>query len=84
MHQRSGVPRLPPRLLNRRRLFDGLNVGTAGPVTLVTASAGTGTGVPLASWMAECPHGHLGTRLTGQERERAERERNRLALGEEN
>src|SRR5512143_904621 len=45
-------PRLPPRLVIRPRLFDLLNRGTRGPVTIVSGGAGAGKTLLVASWLA--------------------------------
>jgi LuxR family maltose regulon positive regulatory protein len=46
------VPRLPGRLVQRQRLFELLDAGVRGPVTLVSAQAGAGKTVLLSSWSA--------------------------------
>jgi LuxR family maltose regulon positive regulatory protein len=48
----AGVPALPHRLISRSRLFELLDTGTLGSVTLVAAPAGAGKTVLLASWVA--------------------------------
>lgn len=47
------VPGLPAGLIRRSRLFERLDAGVRGPVTLVAAQAGGGKTVLLASWVAE-------------------------------
>jgi LuxR family transcriptional regulator, maltose regulon positive regulatory protein len=49
------IPRPPSPLVNRPRLFDFLTQGTEGPLTLLSASAGTGKTSLLASWLAAEP-----------------------------
>ncbi|GIG90301.1 LuxR C-terminal-related transcriptional regulator [Plantactinospora endophytica] len=46
----AAAPRAGAVLLPRSRLFDLLDLGTAGPLTLVSASAGWGKTVLLSSW----------------------------------
>jgi LuxR family maltose regulon positive regulatory protein len=46
------APRMPPRVVLRPRLFDLMEAGTAGPVTLVAAQAGAGKTTLLSSWSA--------------------------------
>jgi LuxR family transcriptional regulator, maltose regulon positive regulatory protein len=46
------VPRLPVGVVRRPRLFERLDAGVRGPVTLVVGPAGTGKTVLLASWVA--------------------------------
>jgi LuxR family maltose regulon positive regulatory protein len=45
------VPRLVAGLVNRPRLFELLDRGAEGPVTLVSAPAGSGKTMLLASWL---------------------------------
>jgi LuxR family maltose regulon positive regulatory protein len=55
------VPRQPKAAVLRHRLFDLLDAGVQGPLTLVTAPAGAGKSALLSSWIADGrPPGHLG------------------------
>ena len=47
-----GVPALPTTFVPRARLFVALDRGVRGPLTLVSAPAGTGKTVAVASWVA--------------------------------
>lgn len=47
-----GVPPLPMTFVPRARLFVALDRGVRGPLTLVSAPAGTGKTVAVASWVA--------------------------------
>jgi len=47
---RSLPPTLPPGFVHRQRLLDQLNVGTARPVTVLSAGPGYGKTLTLASW----------------------------------
>ena len=49
------IPRPPSPLVARPRLFELLRQGTEGPLTLISASAGTGKTSLLASWLAAEP-----------------------------
>ena len=46
------VPLPPKGIVRRARLLERLDVGAAGPLTLVTAPAGTGKTVLVSSWAA--------------------------------
>jgi LuxR family transcriptional regulator, maltose regulon positive regulatory protein len=48
--RRYGVPQMRPDHLVRRRLWDRLDQGTRGPLTLVSAPASTGKTSLVASW----------------------------------
>src|SRR5688572_12814042 len=45
------VPDLPPCHIERPRLYDLLDFGTEGPLTLVSAPAGGGKTTLIASWV---------------------------------
>jgi len=47
----SSAPRLVPGVVERPRLFALLDRGVAGPVTLVSAPAGSGKTMLIASWL---------------------------------
>ncbi|HET6877328.1 MAG TPA: LuxR C-terminal-related transcriptional regulator [Jatrophihabitans sp.] len=47
-----GVPTLPASFVPRPRLFAALDRGVRGPLTLVSAPAGTGKTLAVASWVA--------------------------------
>jgi LuxR family transcriptional regulator, maltose regulon positive regulatory protein len=49
------IPAPPRPLVVRRRLFDLLDGGTRGPLTLISAPAGSGKTSLLASWLAAEP-----------------------------
>ena len=49
---RSDPPPLPPHTVVRTRLFDAFERGHDQPLTLVSAPAGTGKTVAVASWLA--------------------------------
>lgn len=49
---RFSIPAAPPDLVVRHRLLDLVRQGVHGPLTLVSAPAGTGKTVLLASWSA--------------------------------
>jgi LuxR family maltose regulon positive regulatory protein len=45
------IPVVPPGLVARERLFDALDAGTRGPLTLLAGPAGTGKTALVASWI---------------------------------
>src|SRR4051794_18223491 len=49
---RFSVPAVPSGFVDRSRLVDQVRLGAAGPVTLVSAPAGTGKTVLVSSWAA--------------------------------
>jgi LuxR family transcriptional regulator, maltose regulon positive regulatory protein len=49
------IPRPPKPLVDRPRLFERLDDGVAGPLTLISAPAGAGKTSLLASWLAGNP-----------------------------
>jgi LuxR family transcriptional regulator, maltose regulon positive regulatory protein len=57
--ERFTVPSLPEGLLQRSRLLERLDVGVDGPLTLVSAPAGSGKSVLVSAWasgaQARCP-----------------------------
>lgn len=50
---RFTVPALPPGLVARPRLHDRIDQGARGPLTIVSAPAGTGKTVAVANWVTE-------------------------------
>lgn len=52
---RYGPPPLPPQAVNRVRLFDVFERGRTKPLTLVSAPAGAGKTVAVASWLSQGP-----------------------------
>jgi LuxR family maltose regulon positive regulatory protein len=53
------VPRPPRPLVVRPRLFDFLDRGVEGPLTLVCAPAGSGKTALLSSWLADRPRDNV-------------------------
>jgi LuxR family transcriptional regulator, maltose regulon positive regulatory protein len=53
------VPRPPQPLVLRPRLFDILDRGIGGPLTLVSAPAGFGKTALLSSWLGDRQHGQV-------------------------
>jgi LuxR family maltose regulon positive regulatory protein len=51
----AGIPPPPRGVVARRRLFDALERGAGGPVTLVSAPAGSGKTTLVTSWLREAP-----------------------------
>lgn len=47
---RFAVPGQPGRFVRRSRLFEGLELGVSGPLTLVSAPAGTGKTALVSAW----------------------------------
>jgi LuxR family maltose regulon positive regulatory protein len=63
------APSMPGRVVERPRLFELLDAGIEGPVTLVAAPAGSGKTMLLSSWMPvvsppDRSHGSRSTRVT--------------------
>jgi LuxR family maltose regulon positive regulatory protein len=50
-----GIPRSRHTLVRRQRLYDALEVGARGPVTLVSGPAGSGKTLLVASWLSAAP-----------------------------
>lgn len=51
----SGIPPSRDTLVRRQRLFDALERGARGPVTLVSGPAGSGKTLLVASWLSVAP-----------------------------
>jgi LuxR family maltose regulon positive regulatory protein len=56
LRAKLGPPRLPTSLVHRRGLFDRLQSGIDGALTLVSAPAGFGKTTLLTAWLASQPH----------------------------
>jgi LuxR family maltose regulon positive regulatory protein len=54
------IPRPPRSLVLRPRLFDALDEGMNGPLTLISAPPGAGKTALLASWLAQRPRERTG------------------------
>jgi LuxR family maltose regulon positive regulatory protein len=71
--ERFTIPQQPDDFLLRRRLLDQLDVGVAGPLTLVSAPAGAGKTVLISSWarLAQARGSVAWVSLDGQDQLRA-------------